>query len=331
MSSNNNQSGVRLQWLERLRAGNRTSQISNISNASSGPKSPTSPGIPNSQRPEALASLQASLEASTAPAVPMPLHPADTYAGSRPPSFSTRPNTSAAAPAGVTFALGDLEAQVQRQRQRPRRQRRRARWWNDDGGWDGLKGKILALIVSGLLLAISLAVYLGLSLNNEFKPNTYVNGVLILALLVTGIFFCHALVRLCILASKPSSQRNGSVPEDFLDYNAPLPRRPIPVQFPESPTTGQAPKAPPPAYGLWRYSVRVRPEQLQWVRREEAMRDNLVPPALPTPVRPDSRASARPPSYISDNGVDYVVEANPRSTVMLQQGVPQGGASYVYG
>ncbi|RPA85481.1 hypothetical protein BJ508DRAFT_322532 [Ascobolus immersus RN42] len=307
-STHNN---LRLQWLERLRPGNRTSQVSNISNASSGPKSPVSP----SYQPEALASLQASLEQATQPAVPMPLHRSLSY--DQTPSYSTRPNTSNAQ--GVHFALADIEAQERGQRTRPRRRRsaRKLKWWSDDGGWDGFKGKILALIISGILLAISLALYLGLSLGAK-TPNNTVNVVLILALLITGIFFCHALIRLMILATKPPSQRN--LPEDFQDSALPLPRHPIPVHLPGSPITAgapAAPKPPPPAYGLWRYSVRVAPEQLQWMRRDQAAGEGLVAPSLPTPtgVRPESAASNRPPSYMSDDGVGYVVRAEPRSTV----------------
>jgi hypothetical protein len=144
---------LRLQWLERLRPGNRTSQISNISNVSSGPKSPVSPSY---QQPEALASLQASLESATQPAVPMPLYHSLNY--DETPDYSTRPNTSNAQ--GVHFVLADIEAQERRQEGRPRRRRstRKLKWWSDDGGWDGFKGKILALIISGILLAISLAL-----------------------------------------------------------------------------------------------------------------------------------------------------------------------------
>jgi hypothetical protein len=120
-----------------------------------------------------------------------------------------------------------------------------------------------------------------------------------------------------ILATKPPADQR--LPEDFQDSALPLPRHPIPVHLPDSPTAGPigAPKPPPPAYGLWRYSVRVAPEQLQWMRREQAAGEGLVAPSLPTPtgVRPESAASNRPPSYMSDDGVGYVVGAEPRSTV----------------
>ncbi|KIN05727.1 hypothetical protein OIDMADRAFT_16961 [Oidiodendron maius Zn] len=68
----------------------------------------------------------------------------------------------------------------------------------------------------------------------------------------------------------------------------------------------EATKHPPPAYGLWRESVRVDPNRIFWQRNETAQE------------RPDSRTDRhqttnRPPSYISEDGVHYVLEAQPRS------------------
>lgn len=73
--------------------------------------------------------------------------------------------------------LSDIEAQEREGRgRRPRRReraQRKLRWWQDDGGWDGLKGKILALVISGLLLAISLAVCKSSPLYiNKHPPST---------------------------------------------------------------------------------------------------------------------------------------------------------------
>lgn len=78
---------------------------------------------------------------------------------------------------------------------------------------------------------------------------------------------------------------------------------------------------PPPAYGLWRSSVRVDPNLLHWQRVE----DNRAQSAISTPQSRDtSEVSAstqdepvaaavgpRPPSYVSEDGVSYVMEAAP--------------------
>lgn len=87
---------------------------------------------------------------------------------------------------------------------------------------------------------------------------------------------------------------------------------------------------PPPAYGLWRSSVvrdthtgmamrivpltlhqRLDPDLLHWQRVENqpAALRNTERGATPS-RKPHGR---RPPSYMSDDGVQYVVEAQPRS------------------
>lgn len=88
-----------------------------------------------------------------------------------------------------------------------------------------------------------------------------------------------------------------------------------------------ATKLPPPAYGLWRESVvsspatknvqststdaaqRVDPNRLYWARNEAALQRQQS--ARQTENRPQT--ANRPPSYISDDGIDYVIEAAPRS------------------
>lgn len=92
---------------------------------------------------------------------------------------------------------------------------------------------------------------------------------------------------------------------------------------------GEEKKAPlpPPAYGLWRSSVRVDPNLLHWQRVDST--PLAPPPGLRNSILPTSRAGSisgpaaqvpepetqgpRPPSYVSDDGVSYVVEAAPRS------------------
>jgi len=90
--------------------------------------------------------------------------------------------------------------------------------------------------------------------------------LLILIILFVTIFFCHGLIRLCMLVVKNS--RNGGVDDDSRAARVPqmfgpggyaIPRQPIRVVLArdeeaagiESETT----KINPPAYGLWRESV----------------------------------------------------------------------------
>lgn len=90
---------------------------------------------------------------------------------------------------------------------------------------------------------------------------------------------------------------------------------------------------PPPAYGLWRSSVRVDPNLLHWQRVENTT--SSIPPAHPgsrngsvssttsgpvvrngSPTPPQQEnGGPRPPSYVSEDGVSYIMEAAPRSTV----------------
>lgn len=63
-------------------------------------------------------------------------------------------------------------------------------------------------------------------------------------------------------------------------------------------------------------SVRVNPNEFYWVRRQSAAQQEPVAPSAPTPpAQPGSAtaaaASPRPPSYLSDDGIAYVVDAMP--------------------
>lgn len=92
-----------------------------------------------------------------------------------------------------------------------------------------------------------------------------------------------------------------------------MPQQPIPVLLARDEEArgveSQATKVTPPAYGVWRESVRVDPNCLFWQRSEVDTSD----------TRPETRASRRPPSYASDDGVEYVVEARPRSMAPLSR------------
>lgn len=81
-------------------------------------------------------------------------------------------------------------------------------------------------------------------------------------------------------------------------------------------------KFPPPAYGLWRESVRVDPNRIFWARNEEETPDVPEIPSQHSRGNGDSTGpnglertitANRPPSYISEDGVEYVIEARGRS------------------
>ncbi|KAF2273392.1 uncharacterized protein EI97DRAFT_155894 [Westerdykella ornata] len=95
------------------------------------------------------------------------------------------------------------------------------------------------------------------------------------------------------------------------------------------------PPPPPPAYGLWRSSVRVDPNLLHWQRVEDVppshrhsrlslhLNNSNAPAVTATAAQQsEEEPGPRPPSYVSDDGVSYVVDAAPRSTVAVAVPVP---------
>lgn len=166
----------------------------------------------------------------------------------------------------------------------------------------------------------------------------------------TTIFFCHSLIRLCmlILRPPPENPERPSIP-NMVGPEGFNPVRPIRVHLQrdedladtysdeeeEIEGDGQGRdaekekvKMPPPAYGLWRSSVRVDPNLLHWQRAESpplptsnhnsAASRNTAPRNGSVSSLPPAAAEEegpRPPSYVSDDGVSYVVGAAPRSVV----------------
>lgn len=178
-----------------------------------------------------------------------------------------------------------------------------------------IRSQILRCFVSGMFLLMMLAIYLALSVTKNIN-NSEFTILLILIILFVTIFFCHGLIRLCMLIVRPKSHENENrarLPDMFGPGGYAVPRRPIRVLLArdeeaaglESETT----KSLPPAYGLWRESVRVDPNRIYWQRNETQSSVDTVA-ARPTTAN-------RPPSYASDDGVDYVVEARPRSMAPL--------------
>ncbi|KAK2600187.1 hypothetical protein QQS21_005061 [Conoideocrella luteorostrata] len=170
-----------------------------------------------------------------------------------------------------------------------------------------VRSQILTCLVSGIFLASLLAVYLGLALTNHIARGE-LTIMIILVILSATMFFCYSVLRLCVLVSRGDRYRRRRSPEMLGPGGYVVPPKPIHVVLARDEEAAgiesEASKVEPPAYGLWRESVRVDPNRLFWQRNESA---DAVPP------RPETRTGARPPSYASDDGISYVVEARPRS------------------
>lgn len=154
--------------------------------------------------------------------------------------------------------------------------------------------------------------------------------MLILVILFATVFFCYGLIRLCMLVVRGERHeaRRARMPQMFGPGGYAVPSRPIPVVLARDEEAAgidnPASKAMPPAYGIWRESVvsshllracslltekqRVDPDRLFWQRNEAAASE-------PLPNNTEGGSAPRPPSYASDDGVSYIVEAVPRSTV----------------
>lgn len=178
--------------------------------------------------------------------------------------------------------------------------------------------------------------------------------LMVLVILIVAIFFFQALVRLCMLILRPKASENERrrhrLPKSYGPSGYAVPRKPIRVVLArdeeavgiESETT----MTNPPAYGLWRESVRVDPNQIYWQRNPEVVSSPAVEQREvvsdiddddddddrhhddvsdlsdesggeeETPGdegRPHQRGLRRPPSYVSEDGISYIVEARPRS------------------
>ncbi|KAJ9646364.1 hypothetical protein H2201_008063 [Coniosporium apollinis] len=240
------------------------------------------------------------------------------------------------------------------QRQARRRQRRawvRKRKGGSKGsppGREAVRRKCILCVISGTLLTVILTIYLALTLTSDPVPQE-VHILGLLGILATTIVFSHSIIRLCMLAQRPakaSSQRrvagrNGR--EGF------VPEEPIPVYLAQD-EEGSEPdlyeaeadilyeekeatvvKVPPPAYGLWRHSVRANPDFLHWVpaRSVSKAAPRAGKGASPVERQATGSTGARPPSYASNDGVAYVVQAVPRSTAP-GPGVVQVHPAYRY-
>lgn len=92
--------------------------------------------------------------------------------------------------------------------------------------------------------------------NSEFTV------LLILIILFATIFFCHGLIRLCMLVARPQraeERRRNQLPQHFGPGGYAIPRQPIRVVLARDEEAAgiesETAKINPPAYGLWRESV----------------------------------------------------------------------------
>ncbi|KAL2824755.1 hypothetical protein BDW59DRAFT_82091 [Aspergillus cavernicola] len=82
--------------------------------------------------------------------------------------------------------------------------------------------------------------------------------------------------------------------------------------FSQNNSAGEKVTLPPPAYGRWRNNVRLNPDLLYWQRIDRrSLAHGRIGRAEDDLYHKDHRP--RPPSYTSDNGVDYAVGAQPRA------------------
>lgn len=205
------------------------------------------------------------------------------------------------------------------------------------------RGKMYACMISGTFLATVLTIYLALALTNR-NLGQEIHILFIMILLAITIFFCHSLIRLCMLILNPPREDNRPHIPSMTGPDGFKPIVPIRVHLARDEEAGIVDDAldseteisdpekdvlppPPPAYGLWRSSVRADPNLLHWQRADDqcASVDSSMPHTrhtsvvgAPAPSATNTQSAAdgqRPPSYVSEDGVSYIVGAAPRSTV----------------
>ncbi|KFY31019.1 hypothetical protein V493_01473 [Pseudogymnoascus sp. VKM F-4281 (FW-2241)] len=188
-----------------------------------------------------------------------------------------------------------------------------------------MRQKATHCIISAMFLIITLSLYLGLALSTHFIISQEFHVLLILVILGFSVFFIHSFVTLVILLLKPLPA-DGLIPDMESMHISPLgyatPAVPIRVTLgrdeealigsrsapSEASANAKAVAPPPPAYGLWRESVRVDPDRLFWARNAAAPRRESH-----DQIQEEGEPPRRPPSYMSDDGVEYVVQAAGRS------------------
>lgn len=263
---------------------------------------------PHSLHPSSRSSTETEILTSFQPTAPEPVHQHRAYNGISVLSVQTRHQTGRRFVDPAEQQLAELANEGRRRRPKTHNVERRR---SSRVKKPRLRSKILTCFISGVVLLAILAIYLGLVLSPRDVTQEF-RVLLILILLVAGVIFCHSLIRLVLAILSPPKQRDLELhlPQMASAGGYANPSTPIRVALARDEEAmgvqSEATKHPPPAYGLWRESVRVDPNRIFWQRNETAQE------------RPNSRTDRpqtanRPPSYISEDGVHYVLEAQPRS------------------
>lgn len=183
-----------------------------------------------------------------------------------------------------------------------------------------MRQKIIGCLFFGTLLTLVLTTYLALATSESFRGATF-HGVFIFFILVLTMLFCHYLIRLCMLAFEPRMRfarkcRSPLNADDEAGFAQP--RQPIPVvlardeelglhddndRVEEEEEIGKALPPPPPAYGLWRNSVRADPNLIHW---QATGHDNDVQQEAREMIF--AGTGRRPPSYTSNDRAESVFD-----------------------
>ncbi|KAF2668694.1 hypothetical protein BT63DRAFT_456334 [Microthyrium microscopicum] len=178
----------------------------------------------------------------------------------------------------------------------------------------------ISSVVSGLFLIATIITYVAIVLS--------VKGLgeelhILFAITIAGalVFLIHSLIRMRTARKRQRSLQRARARVNGTPTGGFMPTEPIRVHMvhdeelaePEMREKVVPAKPVPPAYGVWRSSVKVDPGLLFWQRVD---RPGGSSTNLPTAT---ASGAPRPPSYLSDDGVSYVAEAQPRSTVYMQR------------
>ncbi|OGM43202.1 hypothetical protein ABOM_008108 [Aspergillus bombycis] len=181
--------------------------------------------------------------------------------------------------------------------------------------------RLVTLTTSALFLTLALSLYVAFTVSKSHLGHE-LHILLIFIILILAIVFCHSLIRVSMvtLRGSRSTMAMNRIPSRAGPTGYAQPERPIHVillRDEENLTQNNGASQekvtpPPPAYGLWRSSVRINPDLLHW-HRVDGDTTTLPQHANKTQGLGGKVPLPRPPSYTSDNGIDYVIEAQPRS------------------
>ncbi|KAE8417045.1 hypothetical protein BDV36DRAFT_187385 [Aspergillus pseudocaelatus] len=181
--------------------------------------------------------------------------------------------------------------------------------------------QLVTLAISAIFLILALSLFFAFAVSKSHLGHE-LHILLIFMILILIVVFCHSLIRFSmeVLRGSRSAVAMNRIPSRAGPTGYAQPEYPIHVILAGdeeilTENNGASRKKvtpPPPAYGLWRSSVRINPDLLYWHR----VASNA--PSLPQHANEAQGLGGktplpRPPSYTSDNGIDYVIEAQPRS------------------